>query len=294
MRIGYLGDIVGTPGRVAASHAAAVLRREHRCDLLIANAENCAQGSGLTPEQHAKLTTTTPASAGFDGLTLGDHAFRKQQLKHTLDTAGNLIRPLNLPANTWGQGAMVLQPDTTKPAVHVVMLMGRLFMTGPQADDPYAALDAYLITLRNQSPRPIVLVEIHAEATSEKVAMGWHANGRVAAVVGSHTHVPTADARVLPMPHTDPSLPTHPDTRHASPGQGTAYLTDLGMTGPIDSVLGRRADRVVKYMTTATPAAFDVAEGRPTAVGVLIDIDDHSALATAITRVEIALPARDT
>ncbi len=288
MRIAYLGDIVGAPGRLAATQAVPVLRREHGVDVVIANAENCAAGSGLTPDQYRKLK-----DAGFDGLTLGDHALKKQQIRHTLETAPDLIRSINWPTSCWGKGAMVIesngQADVTKTqgqlpgGVHVVMVMGRLFMNGPQADDPFAAVDRYLESIKRVTPRPVVIVEIHAEATSEKVAMGWHLNGRVAAVLGSHTHVPTADARILPKPGapgTDSSIPGSPNP---FPG-GTAYCTDLGMTGPDDSVLGRRVDRVLKFMTTATPAPFDVADASPAAHGVILDIHDTSGLATGIER----------
>lgn len=283
MRIAYLGDIVGTPGRQALTQQVATLRETHGADLVIANAENIANGSGITPEQYKKL-----CAAGVDGMTLGDHAFRKQQIKNTLNDAENLIRPINLPGRAWGKGFMrIASPAEGGPDVVVVMIMCRLFMNSVQADDPFAALDRFLESLNKQNGRPaIVIAEIHGEATSEKIAFGWHANGRVAAVVGSHTHVPTADARLLPSPSHDDSLPGTPVI---GSGQGTAYVTDLGMTGPQDSVLGRRVDRVVKHMSTGLPAAFDVAEGNPVVQGVLIDIDESSRLATHIER--IALPA---
>ena len=281
MRIAYLGDIVGTSGRQALTQQVKTLREQHGADLVIANAENIANGSGITPEQHKKL-----GAAGVDGMTLGDHAFRKQQIKNTLNTVDNLIRPINLPGQAWGKGYMRLpSPIEGGPDVVVVMIMCRLFMNSVQADDPFAALDRFLESLRNQPPA-IVIAEIHGEATSEKIAFGWHANGRVAAVLGSHTHVPTADHRILPSPGTDPSIPGAPVP---GLGKGTAYVTDLGMTGPQDSVLGRRVDRVVHHMSTGLPAAFDVAEGNPEVQGVLVDIDPVSRLATHIERV--ALPA---
>ncbi|MEM9418432.1 MAG: TIGR00282 family metallophosphoesterase [Planctomycetota bacterium] len=281
MRIAYLGDIVGTPGRQALTQQVKTLREQHGADLVIANAENIANGSGITPEQHKKL-----CAAGVDGMTLGDHAFRKQQIKNTLNTANNLIRPINLPGQAWGKGYMRLpSPVEGGPDVVVVMIMCRLFMNSVQADDPFAALDRFLESLRSQPPA-IIIAEIHGEATSEKIAFGWHANGRVAAVLGSHTHVPTADYRVLPTPGSDTSIPGSPIP---GLGKGTAYVTDLGMTGPQDSVLGRRVDRVVHHMSTGLPAAFDVAEGNPEVQGVLIDIDPVSRLATSIERV--ALPA---
>jgi len=281
MRIAFLGDIVGTPGRQALTQQLPHLREQHAADVVIANAENIANGSGITPEQYRKL-----CDAGVDGLTLGDHAFRKQQIRATLQDADNLIRPINLPGRAWGKGFMRLaSPIDGQPDVVVVTIMGRLFMNTVQADDPFAAVDRFLDSLRSQPPA-IVIVEIHCEATSEKVAMGWHCNGRVAAVVGTHTHVPTADARVLPSPGSDLSLPGTPQP---AAGGGTAYVTDLGMTGPQDSVLGRRADRVVHHMSTGLPAAFDVAEGNPVVQGVLIDINPDTRLATSVER--LALPA---
>ncbi|MEM1446516.1 MAG: TIGR00282 family metallophosphoesterase [Planctomycetota bacterium] len=279
MRIAYLGDIVGAAGMRAACWAAGHLRERHGADVVVANAENASAGTGLTPELYKKLK-----AAGVDGMTLGDHALKKRQIQATLESADDLIRPMNWPARCWGRGAMVVQREGL-PEVHVLMLMGRLFMNGPQADDPFACLDRYLERVPDGA---CVVVEIHAEATSEKVALGWYANatGKVAAVVGSHTHVPTADARVLPKPGTDVSLPGSPNP---FPG-GTAYVTDLGMTGPDDSVLGRRVDRVLTFMTTATPAAFDVAEGRPAAHGVLIDIDERTGKAGVIERFDEPMP----
>lgn len=289
MRIAYLGDIVGAAGTRAACWAAGHLKGELGVDVVIANAENAAAGSGLTPELYRKLK-----AAGVDGLTLGDHALKKRQVQHVLETEQDIIRPANWPSGCWGRGSMVLEPKGVDVSplpgagVHVLVVMGRLFMNGPQADDPFACVDRWLERLPE---RACAIVEVHAEATSEKVALGWHANasGKVAAVVGTHTHVPTADARVLPSPGsagTDPSIPGVPNP---FPG-GTAYVTDLGMTGPADSVLGRRVDRVLRFMRTATPAAFDVAEGRPTAQGVLIEIDDRTGLARGIERWDAVLP----
>ncbi len=281
MRIAYLGDIVGSVGRLALTQQIPVLREQYFADLIIANAENIANGSGITPEQVRKLR-----EAGLDGMTLGDHAFRKQQITRTLNEAEDLIRPINLPGRAWGKGWMKLRVDRLPdaPPVVVCITMGRLFMNTLQAGDPFAALDELLKELRGE--RPIVIVEIHAEATSEKVAMGWHGNGRVAAVLGSHTHVPTADARLLPPPDSSGAIPGEP---FIGTGVGTAYVTDLGMTGPQDSVLGRRADRVLHHMSTGLPAAFDVADANPVVQGVLIEIDPTTRLARHIER--LTLPA---
>lgn len=280
IKIAILGDIVGTAGRQAAISAAATLREEHGANVVLANAENAADGSGLTPTLYNKLK-----DAGIDGMTLGDHAFRKNQIYATLDTANDLIRPINLPQKARGKGVMHLKvkDDQGKPVtVRVVTLIGQLFINNMRGSDAFKAIDELLA-----QPAPddtITIVEMHAEATSEKVAMGWHLNGKVACVFGTHTHVPTSDERLLPKPNAeDFSIPGEPWIGKGS----TAYITDLGMTGPYDSVLGRRADRVVKHLTTGMPAAFDCADGNPRARGILLTADPNSGLATAIQRIDL-------
>jgi len=258
IRILYLGDLVGAAGWQIVKQALPALRQTHRADLIIANAENAANGTGLTPEIYRKL-----CDAGVDGITLGDHVFKKQQIVSTLESCDNIIRPANMSSKASGKRWMRLtvQRDN-EPAVeiYILLLLGRLFMTLP-ANDPFDVADQLLGELPANDP--IVLVEMHAEATSEKVAMGWHLNGKVAAVIGSHTHVATADARVLPG-----------DVPGGGSG-GTGYITDMGMCGPHDSVLGRRVDRVLKHMTTGMHAAFDVAEGNVQINGVLLEIDER-------------------
>ncbi|MCC7146951.1 MAG: TIGR00282 family metallophosphoesterase [Phycisphaeraceae bacterium] len=261
IRLAMLGDIVGAPGRQAVVQQIPVIQSRWQTNLIIANAENAANGSGLTPEQYAKLR-----QSGIDGITLGDHAFRRAQITHTLETESDIIRPANLPAKAVGKSWMRLQPHTPGlPCVFVVTLLGRIFSNFP-ANDPFSTIDQILAQLPETNP--IVLVEIHAEATSEKQAMGWYLDGRVSAVVGTHTHVPTADARILP--------------------KGTAYITDIGMCGPQVSVLGRRVDRILAHMTTGAQVPFDVAEDDPRVCGVVIDIDPRTRKATAIERLELA------
>ncbi|MEM7682526.1 MAG: TIGR00282 family metallophosphoesterase [Planctomycetota bacterium] len=269
MRILLLGDVVGAPGRLAIQQRVPALRERLGLDLVVVNAENSANGSGLTPTGYHKLK-----DAGVDAITLGDHAFRKKQLRPLLDTAEDLVRPSNWPAGAPGKGSAVISAGQGKPPVHLTVVLGRLFMVAAQGDDPFAAAEAFLDDLPERS---VSLVEVHAEATSEKVALGWRLSGRATCVYGTHTHVPTADARVLPAgvegsggKHGPPALPS------------TAYLTDLGMTGSVDSVLGRRVDRVLEFLTTARPAAFDVAEGRPELHGALLDVDDASGRALRI------------
>ena len=285
IKIAILGDIVGTAGRQAAITAAATLREQHGAHVILANAENAADGSGLTPTLYNKLK-----EAGIDGMTLGDHAFRKNQIYATLDTATDLIRPLNLPTKARGKGVMHLKAndDQGKPCtIRVVTLIGQLFINNMRGSDAFKAIDELLApgSAAPDNDKPMItLVEMHAEATSEKVAMGWHLNGKVACVFGTHTHVPTADERLLPKPNADDmSIPGEPWVGRGS----TAYITDLGMTGSYDSVLGRRADRVVKHLTTGMPAAFDCAEGNPRARGILITADPGSGLATAIERIDL-------
>ncbi|MEM1355578.1 MAG: TIGR00282 family metallophosphoesterase [Planctomycetota bacterium] len=285
LKIAILGDIVGTAGRQALVSAMPALREEWGAHLVVANAENAANGSGISPEIYRKLK-----DAGVDGITLGDHAFRKQQIYATLGSQPDIIRPLNLPEKARGRGCMTLEAKDDQGqavSVHVVTLIGQLFMTNMRGSDAFSAVDEQLARLRarRDADPGVVLVEMHAEATSEKVAMGWHLNGRAACVFGTHTHVPTADARLLPKPGEDPTLPGEP---WLGVGQ-TAYITDLGMTGPYDSVLGRQADRVVKHLTTGMPAAFDVAEGGSRVCGVLVTINPASGLSTAVERIDIAI-----
>lgn len=283
IKIAILGDIVGTAGRQAATAAAKTLRQQHGTHIILANAENAANGSGITPEIYNKLK-----DAGIDGMTLGDHAFRKNQIYATLDTADDLIRPFNLPSKARGKGVMHLKAndDQGKPCtIRVVTLIGQLFINNMRGSDAFQAINEVLTQPASSAGgKVITIVEMHAEATSEKVAMGWHLNGKVACVFGTHTHVPTADERLLPKPNAeDISIPGEPWVGRGS----TAYITDLGMTGPYDSVLGRRADRVVKHLTTGMPAAFDCADGDPRARGILITVDTNSGLATAIERIDL-------
>ncbi len=264
-----LGDIVGTPGRQAVAQLLPGLRAEFKPELILANAENSAQGSGLTPEQYTKLV-----NAGLDGMTLGDHVYRRVQIVPTLETQANIIRPANLPAGAKGRRFMKLtaiRPGLGQgqdaagagTSLYVITLLGRVFQTLP-IDEPFAVIEQVLAQLPEKNP--LVMVEMHAEATSEKVAMGWYLDGRVAAVLGSHTHVATADAQVLPG--------------------GTAYITDLGMCGPYRSVIGRKIDRVLTQMTTGMPVPFDVAEEDPRISGVVVDLDEKTRKAVAIQLIQ--------
>ncbi|MEX2389415.1 MAG: TIGR00282 family metallophosphoesterase [Phycisphaeraceae bacterium] len=284
LRIAILGDIVGTPGRMAVAQCMGELRRRYEPDLVIANAENAANGSGLTPALHQKLV-----DAGVDAMTLGDHVYKRKEIVKTLESDAAIIRPANLPRSAAGRTWMRLTPPRAGyrgPGVYVVTLLGRLFMNLP-VNHPFEVIDQVLGQLPEKNG--IVIVEVHAEATSEKQALGWYLNGRVAAVFGSHTHVPTADARILP------TQPTH-DRAGAQPALGavggTAYISDIGMCGPYDSVLGRRIDRVLTHMTTSMPAPFDVAEGDPRLSGIILDIDETTGRSTAIERFDLPADVR--
>ncbi len=267
VRIVMLGDIVGRPGRLAVAQQIPVIRERWRPDLILANAENAANGTGLAPEHYTRLR-----AAGLDGLTLGDHAYKKIQIVETLERQNDIIRPANYPPGARGKGWMrIAFPEGSAASgrgLFVVTVLGRVFMQGP-ADDPFATIERVLSEITERDP--IVLVEIHAEATSEKQAIGWQFNGRVAAIVGTHTHVATADARIL--------------------SSGTAYITDLGMSGPQESILGRDIDRVLHHMLTAMPTPFDVAEGDPRVCGVMIEIDEKTRKATVIEQIELKADA---
>lgn len=252
-----LGDIVGQPGRNVIAQQLSELRKSCSADCVIANAENSAAGSGLTPAIADELF-----AAGIDGLTLGDHVYRRGEIIPRLRKDGRIARPANLSTDAPGPQWIEL-PTPAGVKLVVVTVLGRVLMPTLKADDPFAAVDRVLGLVPEGS---VVVVEIHAETTGEKVALGHYLDGRVAAVVGTHTHIPTADAKVLPG--------------------GTAYISDLGMTGPYDSVLGRLKDRVVKFMTTGVPTKFDVAEGDVRMCGVHIVVDD-SGKASSCQRVEV-------
>lgn len=252
MRILFVGDVVGRPGRNAVVALLPVLRDELRIDLAIVNGENAAGGAGLTAEIANELH-----AAGADVVTNGNHVWDQRQFMKDIEALEFCIRPLNLaPANP-GKGWIVAKD------VLVMNAIGRTFMA--PVDDPFRGVDAVLAELGANAPR-VRLLDWHAEATSEKIAMGWHLDGRVSAVVGSHTHVPTADARVLP--------------------QGTALVTDTGMVGPRDSVLGMQPAIIVERFRTGMPKRFEVADGPVQFNSVLIEVDETSGKARSIERVD--------
>lgn len=250
MLILAIGDIIGSPGRRAVDKLVPGLRQEYSIDLVIANAENSAGGFGVTPETAQELF-----DADVDVLTSGNHIWAQKEIFPYLDSEMPILRPLNYPPGVPGRGYI------SKDGVLVVNLIGRTFIGS--FDCPFQAMDKLLAELK---PRPpIIIVDFHAEATSEKMAMGRYLDGRVSAVLGTHTHVGTIDARVLP--------------------QGSAYVTDLGMVGPIDSIIGDDTESVVQRFLTAMPHRLTVGRGKTMLNAVMVRVDDKSGKALSIERV---------
>jgi 2',3'-cyclic-nucleotide 2'-phosphodiesterase len=259
LRVLCLGDIVGHPGRQVVHQRLHGLVREHRVDLVIANGENIAGGSGITANLFNKLR-----SYGVDVVTLGDHVFRKVDIVPTLQNSERIVRPANLAAGAAGRPYTVVTTNSGVP-VAIFCLLGRIYMNLP-SDDPFHAADKVLAQLPAHIKCSVC--DMHAEASSEKIAMGHWLDGRVSLTFGTHTHVPTADAKILPG--------------------GSGFISDVGMCGPYDSVLGRRKDRVLKYMTTNMPQPFDIAIHDVRLCGVLAEIDPATGKAASIERIEVA------
>lgn len=256
MRILIVGDIVGRPGKHACARLVPRLIREREIDFVLANGENAAAGSGITAAIFGKLR-----HMGIDACTLGDHIYKRREVFPLLENSDRVVKSANLPPEAAGRPLMIV-PGRNGVRVAAFSLLGRTYMN-VRADCPFHAADRVL----SQIPRDvkIVLVDVHAETTSEKVALGWYLNGKVTAVFGTHTHVPTADERILPG--------------------GTAYITDVGMTGPYDSVLGRDRDAVIKALVTGMPHPYEVASQDVRLSGVIVEADSSTGRALAIERV---------
>ena len=264
MRLLFIGDIFGRPGRTIVRHRLHQLVSEHKIDLIIANAENSAGGFGLTPQIAEELF-----ELGISVLTTGNHIWDKREIIDYFNSATDepysparrVLRPANYPPGTPGVG---LYQGTAKNGVPyaVLNLQGRVFMAN--TDDPFRAADELL----RQVTAKVIFVDIHAEATSEKVALGFYLDGRVTAVVGTHTHVPTADERVLP--------------------KGTAFQTDVGMTGPYDSVIGVQKDLIINKFLTSLPVRFEAATGDVKLCGVVVECDEKTGRAQSIQRVMVS------
>ena len=262
MRILALGDIVGRPGRRAVEVALPKLVADRDIDLVVANGENAAGGSGITARMFEDLR-----AAGVGCVTLGDHFGRKPDILPVLDRSERIVRPANLSPRCPGKTHVLVpaRANGREVRVCVAAVAGRLFMASLPGGDPFAAIDRVVSGL--PADVKVVVADVHAEATSEKVAMGWHLDGRASLVFGTHTHVATADARVLP--------------------RGTAYISDVGMCGPHDSVLGRNKEAVLGWMARQTPGPFEVATGDVRLNGVIAEVDPATGRASACERVEV-------
>jgi metallophosphoesterase (TIGR00282 family) len=256
----FIGDIVGQPGRRVLKDLLPILRERHGIQFVVANGENSAGGSGITPKTAEEIF-----SAGVDIITSGDHLWDQKEVVELLHNEKRFVRPLNYPAQTPGQGSVVVQKEGLPP-VAVLNLQGRTFM--PDLDNPFHAARAEVERLRRAAR--IIFVDMHAEATSEKIALARMLDGQVSAVIGTHTHVQTADEQIFPG--------------------GTAYLSDAGFTGPHESVLGREIAPVIRRFLTNMPQRFEVAKERVLLHGAVVEIDDDSGKALSIRRVSEAPP----
>ncbi len=254
MRLMLIGDIVGKPGQRIVRRLVPILRSTEPLDFVIANGENAADGSGITPSIYRSFI-----QAGVDCVTLGDHIYRRSEINSTLDSENNILKPANFPSSAPGRGWTII-PAANGVSVAVISLLGRVFMK--PVDCPFMAADRVLAEIPDNVQ--VRIVDFHAEATSDKQLMGRYLDGRVSAVLGTHTHVTTADEQILP--------------------KGTAFQCDVGMTGPHDSILGRKIDRVLETTLTFRPTQFHIASGDVRLCGTVVDVDPASGRATGIRR----------
>ncbi len=256
MKILFIGDIVGSPGREAVRKLVPLLKKEHGLDFVIANAENAAGGSGITPKVAEELW-----DSGVDVLTSGDHIWKKREVFDIINTSQRVLRPLNFPAGAPGSG-FALYTTQSGLKVGVINVLGRVFMEPLEC--PFRAARSAADILSKETK--VIILDVHAEATSEKVALGWYLDGLISAVLGTHTHVQTADEKILP--------------------RGCAYITDVGMTGPLDSVIGRRIEDVLERFITSVPVRFEVAQDNVQLQGVVLGIDEDTGKAESIIRIQ--------
>ncbi len=257
MRVLFIGDIVGKPGRTCLKDILPGFREEKGIDLIIANGENAAGGSGITGAISKEIL-----GYGVDAITLGDHVWDQRGFPEEIDELEGICRPANLPGQCPGKPYLIVEHNGFRLGVFTVL--GRQFMK-LQSDCPYAKAVELIEEMRSQCDA--ILVEMHAETTSEKIAMGWYLDGRAAVVVGTHTHTPTADFRILP--------------------RGTAYQTDAGMTGPYESILGREIQPILGKLLDGMPRRWPVASGDVRMCGLMVDIDPKTGRSTACERVEV-------
>ncbi len=265
MNILFIGDIVGNPGRKVVTEYLKQINKpsENTYDFIVVNAENAAGGKGLTFDIVDQLL-----ASGVSAITTGNHVWAQKEILDFIDTTPQLIRPANYPVDVPGRGYTIVESADGNSKLGVINLAGQIFMN--RYTNPFHVLNSIVPEIR--AVTPYVLLDFHAEATSEKIAMGWHADGKVSAVIGTHTHVQTADERVLP--------------------EGTAYISDVGMTGPHDSVIGSRKEQVLETFLTLMPARFGVAKENVRLNAVNIELNDDTGLAENITRIQFQLPNR--
>ncbi|HPC75061.1 MAG TPA: TIGR00282 family metallophosphoesterase [Syntrophales bacterium] len=257
MKLFFIGDIVGKPGRRALRALLPAVIHRHDIDLVVANAENAAAGFGVT-----RTVVEEIYASRVDVLTTGNHVWDKKEVMEFIDEYETLLRPANYPEGTPGRGTVLLSARNGCSAA-VINLSGRVFMK--PVDCPFRVAESEIRKLRNRTN--VIIVDMHAEATSEKQALGWFLDGEVSAVIGTHTHVQTADEQILP--------------------KGTAYITDVGMTGPFDSVIGVEKEMVIERFLTYRPNKFDVARGDVRLQGAVVDIDPETGRARAIERLSL-------
>jgi len=260
MKLLFIGDIVGSPGRKALAELLPGLRAQHGLDVVVANGENSAGGNGITPDTAAEIY-----AAGVDVITCGDHLWDQKEVEILLDEEPRFVRPINYPAGTPGQGSAVIE-RAGQPTVGVINAQGNTFMRG-ELDNPFRSVKEEVKKLAPVAP--VILLDFHAEATSEKIAMARMLDGHVSVVVGTHTHVQTADEFIFPG--------------------GTAFLCDAGFTGPHDSVLGRDWEPVVERFLTSQPRRFPVAKDRVLLQGLMVEVDGATGKALTVERVSEAL-----
>jgi 2',3'-cyclic-nucleotide 2'-phosphodiesterase len=257
MKLLFIGDVVGKPGRKALRDLLPRVIHQHDIDLVVANVENAAAGFGVT-----RTVVEEIYASRVDVLTTGNHVWDKKEVMEFIDEYETLLRPANYPEGTPGRGTVLLHAHNGCPAA-VINLSGRVFMK--PVDCPFRVAEGEIKKLRNKTN--VIIVDMHAEATSEKQALGWFLDGEVSAIIGTHTHVQTADEKILP--------------------KGTAYITDVGMTGPFDSVIGVDKEMVIERFLTYRPNKFDVAKGDVWLQGVVVDIDSETGKARAIERLNL-------
>jgi metallophosphoesterase (TIGR00282 family) len=260
MKILFIGDVVGSPGRDAIREILPRLKEKKSIDFVIANAENSAGGTGITPRVANDLF-----NSGCNVLTSGDHIWRRQEVIEILNSDANLLRPLNLTGCSIGRGYNFYKTESGL-SVAVVSLLGRVFLDA-STDSPFIVMRDALPKIKKETN--IIVLDFHAEATSEKIAMGWFLDGEVSCVLGTHTHVQTADEKILP--------------------NGTAYITDVGMSGPFDSVIGRKKEQIIERFVTGMPIRFELGTEDVRLQGVIVEIDDKTGKSISVERVNAAV-----